>query len=283
VLDDGGRLPSGQTVEAFVAAVAHAQPLAIGINCGSGSEAMGPALVRLAAAVGPGCGVSCCPNAGLPDAEGRFPESEAAMAAVLSRYAASGLVSIVGGCCGTTPEYTRALVAATAASQPSSFGLRREEKAHGPPSSLLLSGLECVTVAPGIPLRVLRPSRSQRGFLRECALSGRWPDAVACVVALHIVRLLTSILLALSQLAKLGCSYPSLLPICHCRTLMRATQALLELPSNCALMLTQMTMALQAPCRLTGAIYRNTLMHHSCSHLCAHVWLIAVHRRCRLC
>jgi 5-methyltetrahydrofolate--homocysteine methyltransferase len=105
-----GRMLSGQTLEAFWVSVAHAKPLSVGINCAFGARAMQPhtaALARIA-----DCCISCHPSAGLPNPSGGYDEQPADTAGVLGELASSGLVNIVGGCCGTTPEHVRAIAMA---------------------------------------------------------------------------------------------------------------------------------------------------------------------------
>jgi 5-methyltetrahydrofolate--homocysteine methyltransferase len=105
-----GCLLSGQTLEAFWASVAHANPLSVGINCAFGARAMPPHAARLAQVAD--CCISCHPSAGLPDKFGGYDEIPADTAGALGRLASSGLVNIVGGCCGTTPDHVRAIVTA---------------------------------------------------------------------------------------------------------------------------------------------------------------------------
>jgi 5-methyltetrahydrofolate--homocysteine methyltransferase len=105
-----GCLLSGQTLEAFWASVAHVNPLSVGINCALGARAMPPHVAHLAQVAD--CSISCHPSAGLPDASAGYPEGPADTAAALGQLASSGLVNIVGGCCGTTPDHLRAIVAA---------------------------------------------------------------------------------------------------------------------------------------------------------------------------
>ncbi len=115
VTDASGRLLSGQTVSAFWLSVRHAQPLAVGLNCGLGAALMRPYLQELARAA-PDTFISCYPNAGLPNAmsDTGFDEAPADTSRVLGEFAAAGLVNIVGGCCGTTPEHIGAIHAAVA-------------------------------------------------------------------------------------------------------------------------------------------------------------------------
>ena len=109
VTDRAGRTLSGQTVEGFWNSVRHAHPLAVGINCALGADLMLPFARELAGLAD--CAISMYPNAGLPDplSPGGYAHSAEHMAAILREYAAEGLLNLVGGCCGTTPEYIRAI------------------------------------------------------------------------------------------------------------------------------------------------------------------------------
>jgi 5-methyltetrahydrofolate--homocysteine methyltransferase len=110
VSEPSGRLPSGQTLEAFWLSVADAAPLSVGINCAFGARPMPPRAAALAQIAD--CFTSCHPSAGLPDVFGVHDEQPADVARVLGSLAASGLVNIVGGCCGTSPEHVRAIATA---------------------------------------------------------------------------------------------------------------------------------------------------------------------------
>ncbi|WP_058834748.1 homocysteine S-methyltransferase family protein [Luteimonas abyssi] len=107
ITDASGRTLSGQTAEAFQVSLAHAQPLAIGLNCALGARDLRPHVEALAR-IAPSC-VSVHPNAGLPNAFGGYDETPEDMAEVLHEFAQSGLVNLVGGCCGTTPDHIRAI------------------------------------------------------------------------------------------------------------------------------------------------------------------------------
>ena len=110
VTDASGRILSGQTVTAFWYSVRHAQPLAIGLNCALGAALMRPYIQELNRAA-PDTFISCYPNAGLPNpmAETGFDETPDVTSRLLREFAAEGLVNIVGGCCGTTPEHISAI------------------------------------------------------------------------------------------------------------------------------------------------------------------------------
>jgi len=113
VTDASGRLLSGQTVTAFWASVRRAQPLAVGLNCALGAALMKPYIQELARAA-QGTYISCYPNAGLPNpmSETGFDETPEDTSRLLHGFAAEGLVNIVGGCCGTTPDHIAAIGAA---------------------------------------------------------------------------------------------------------------------------------------------------------------------------
>jgi 5-methyltetrahydrofolate--homocysteine methyltransferase len=110
VTDASGRILSGQTVTAFWYSVRHAQPLAIGLNCALGAALMRPYIQELNRAA-PDVFISCYPNAGLPNpmADTGFDETPDVTSRLLREFAAEGLVNIVGGCCGTTPEHITAI------------------------------------------------------------------------------------------------------------------------------------------------------------------------------
>lgn len=110
VTDASGRILSGQTVTAFWYSVRHAQPLAVGLNCALGAALMRPYIQELAKVAGDTF-ISCYPNAGLPNpmAETGFDEKPEDTSRLLRDFAAEGLVNIVGGCCGTTPEHIAAI------------------------------------------------------------------------------------------------------------------------------------------------------------------------------
>lgn len=112
VTDKSGRTLSGQTVEAFLTSVAHAQPLILGLNCALGPDEMEPHVEELSR-ISPYY-LSAYPNAGLPDplSETGFPETPETLAPKLGRWAKNGWLNLVGGCCGTTPEHIRAIAAA---------------------------------------------------------------------------------------------------------------------------------------------------------------------------
>ena len=119
VTDASGRVLSGQTVTAFWHSVRHAQPLAIGLNCALGAALMRPYIQELNR-VAPDTFISCYPNAGLPNpmSDTGFDETPEVTSRLLHEFAAEGLVNIVGGCCGTTPDHIGAIARAVGPLKP---------------------------------------------------------------------------------------------------------------------------------------------------------------------
>src|SRR6476661_5464802 len=138
ITDASGRTLSGQTTEAFWNSVGHGRPLSVGVNCALGAKALRQYVQELSR-IAP-CFVSTHPNAGLPNEFGQYDESPEYMAGVLREFAESGLVNLVGGCCGTTPAHIRAIAEAVAGLSP--------RVPASPPPRLRLSGLEPLTSGP---------------------------------------------------------------------------------------------------------------------------------------
>jgi 5-methyltetrahydrofolate--homocysteine methyltransferase len=139
ITDRSGRTLSGQTIDAFWASVEHAQPFSVGINCALGAADMRPYIAELAK-ICP-TWVTCYPNAGLPNAFGEYDEQPADTAAVLAEFARDGLVNMVGGCCGTTPEHIRAIATAMGGAPPRQLPASRNGFAQ-------FSGLERLVLRP---------------------------------------------------------------------------------------------------------------------------------------
>ncbi len=112
ITDASGRTLSGQTTEAFWNSIRHARPLVVGLNCALGAEQLRPYVQELSRVAD--TFVSVHPNAGLPNAFGEYDQAPEEMAAIVREFAESGLVNLVGGCCGTTPEHVGAVAAAVA-------------------------------------------------------------------------------------------------------------------------------------------------------------------------
>ena len=137
VSDRSGRTLTGQTLEAFYTSVKHYPILAFGLNCSLGAADMTP----LVEDMGRWCGsaVSCYPNAGLPNEMGGYDQAPEEMAQQVKEMASRGLVNIVGGCCGTTPDHIRAIASAVKGIKPRPITIVSAKP-------LTVSGLEAVTV-----------------------------------------------------------------------------------------------------------------------------------------
>ena len=141
ITDRSGRLLSGQTPGGFWNSVKHANPVTIGLNCALGAQEMRAHIAelgRLAETF-----VCAYPNAGLPNEFGYYDESPEFMAELLGEFAEAGLVNVVGGCCGTTPEHIHAIAKAVAGKKPRAI--------PDLPRQLRLSGLESFSLTPEIP------------------------------------------------------------------------------------------------------------------------------------
>ena len=140
ITDLSGRTLTGQTPEAFWHSVRHANPFAIGLNCALGAKELRPYVADLAGA----CDtlVSAHPNAGLPNEFGGYDETPETMAVMIGEFARSGLVNIVGGCCGTLPAHIKAFGEAVAGVVP--------RKIPQKPKFMRLSGLEPFTLTPDL-------------------------------------------------------------------------------------------------------------------------------------
>ena len=140
VSDTGGRTLSGQTLDAFLASVQHANIFSVGLNCSCGARQLIPFLEQLAARAP--YYISAYPNAGLPNSLGQYDQSPADMAHEVKEYIHEGLINIIGGCCGTTDAYIAEYPALIEGARP-----------HVPvrkPDCLWLSGLELLEVKPEI-------------------------------------------------------------------------------------------------------------------------------------
>lgn len=136
ITDLSGRTLTGQTTEAFWNSVSHAGPISVGLNCAFGAEQLRPyvqELSRVADTL-----ISAHPNAGLPNEFGEYDEAPETTAGFLAEWAEAGLVNILGGCCGTTPDHIKAIAAAVQEIPPREIPER--------PPRLRLSGLEAFEV-----------------------------------------------------------------------------------------------------------------------------------------
>ena len=132
ITDRSGRTLSGQTAEAFWNSVKHAKPFAIGFNCALGAELMRPHIAELSRVAD--TLVSAYPNAGLPNAMGQYDEQPHETAHELHEWAEHGLINILGGCCGTTPDHIAHVARAVAGVKPRQIPER--------PKAMRLAGLE---------------------------------------------------------------------------------------------------------------------------------------------
>lgn len=130
-----GTTLAGQNIEAFYISIEHLQPVSVGLNCATGPEFMRDHLRTLSGLAQ--CGVSCYPNAGLPDENGHYHESPQALASKLAAFAEAGWLNIAGGCCGTTPEHIRALAQTLKDIKP---------RGKAEPHTAAVSGIETVFV-----------------------------------------------------------------------------------------------------------------------------------------
>ena len=141
ITDLSGRTLSGQTPTAFWHSIRHARPFTVGLNCALGAAAMRPHLAELS---GVADTFTCAyPNAGLPNAFGKYDESPEFMAEQVEEFAREGLVNVVGGCCGSTPDHIAAIAEAVARHEPRAVPKLKPQ--------MRLSGLEPFTLTEEIP------------------------------------------------------------------------------------------------------------------------------------
>ncbi|MEE8212877.1 MAG: homocysteine S-methyltransferase family protein, partial [Acidiferrobacterales bacterium] len=138
ITDLSGRTLSGQTPEAFWNSVRHAKQIVVGLNCALGAKELRPYVDELSRVAD--THVSCHPNAGLPNEFGGYDDTPEYMATLLGEFSQSGLLNVVGGCCGTTPAHIRAIAEAVSAHPPRKLPVL--------PVRCRLSGLEAATIGP---------------------------------------------------------------------------------------------------------------------------------------
>jgi 5-methyltetrahydrofolate--homocysteine methyltransferase len=179
IVDKSGRTLSGQTVEAFYTSIEHARPLAVGINCSLGAAEMRPFLKELAGIAD--CYVHCYPNAGLPNAFGGYDQSPEEMAELLREFTTDGMVNLIGGCCGTTPDHIRSVAEAVSGLTPRP---KPDTATHYP----RFSGLETLVIRPESSFIVVGERTNVTGSakFRKLITEGNYPEAVS--VALQQVR-----------------------------------------------------------------------------------------------
>ena len=170
ITDLSGRTLSGQTPTAFWHSVRHADPITIGLNCALGAKEMRAHIAEIAKVAD--TLVCAYPNAGLPNEFGLYDESPEAMAALVGEFAASGLVNVVGGCCGTSPAHIAAVAKAVAGKAP------RDIPEIAP--AMRLSGLEPFTLTKDIPFVNVGERTNVTGSakFRKLITNGDYPAAL---------------------------------------------------------------------------------------------------------
>nr|PZN88277.1 MAG: methionine synthase [Acidobacteriota bacterium] len=181
ITDRSGRTLAGQTLDAFYIAVEHARPWAIGLNCALGAKQMRPYVTELARIAE--CWVSVYPNAGLPNAFGAYDEQPDETSRLLREFADDGLVNIVGGCCGTTPDHIAAIVRSVEGVRPRP---RPEPRPRG--GALRLSGLEPLIVDADASFQMIGERTNVTGSKKFERLIKQGLYAEAVDVALEQVR-----------------------------------------------------------------------------------------------
>jgi 5-methyltetrahydrofolate--homocysteine methyltransferase len=179
ITDRSGRTLSGQTIDAFWVSIAHARPFSVGVNCALGARDMRPYVQDLARVAT--CYVSCYPNAGLPNAFGEYDELPADTAGYLHEFATSGLLNIVGGCCGTTPDHIKAIGEAVTNVPPREFSRTQASYSQ-------FAGLETLTIRPDSNFQMIGERTNVTGSIRFARLIRASDYGAAAAVALEQVR-----------------------------------------------------------------------------------------------
>ncbi len=191
ITDRSGRTLSGQTIDAFWVSIAHARPFSVGINCALGARDMRPYVEELSRIAT--CYVSCYPNAGLPNAFGEYDEHPADTGGYLEEFATSGLVNIVGGCCGTTPEHIAVIARAVNAVPPRALRPGGDKSSAASVSAVVerftqFAGLERLTIRPDSNFQMIGERTNVTGSMRFARLIRAGNYAEAAGVALDQVR-----------------------------------------------------------------------------------------------
>ena len=202
ITDRSGRTLSGQTLDAFCVSIAHARPFCLGLNCALGAREMRPYVAELSRLTD--AFVICYPNAGLPNAFGHYDELPDETAALLSDFARSGFVNILGGCCGTTADHIRAIDAAVAGLPPRSTPnshllpsndererserLERSERSERQDRFTQYAGLETLTIRPDSNFLMIGERTNVTGSKRFARLIMGGAFSEALDVALVQVR-----------------------------------------------------------------------------------------------
>jgi 5-methyltetrahydrofolate--homocysteine methyltransferase len=178
ITDASGRVLSGQTVDAFWHSIRHANPISVGVNCSLGATDMRQHVAALSKLAD--CRVSAYPNAGLPNAFGEYDEEPDVTGDLVAEFATSGIVNIVGGCCGTTPDHIRAIaerVVGVAPRTPSE-----------PASTTFFSGLETLAITPESNFQMIGERTNVTGSARFRKLIKSEDYETALEVALDQAR-----------------------------------------------------------------------------------------------
>jgi 5-methyltetrahydrofolate--homocysteine methyltransferase len=177
--DLSGRNLSGQQIDAFWSTVEHAKPLSVGLNCGLGAAEVRPYVSELSEISD--TRVSCHPNAGLPNALGEYEQTPETMAGLLQEFAESGLVNVVGGCCGTDSEHIRAISVAVDGVPPRVIPELSERYTH-------FSGLENFVIRPDSNFVMIGERTNVTGSRRFANLIRNDDLSAALEVAFEQVR-----------------------------------------------------------------------------------------------
>jgi 5-methyltetrahydrofolate--homocysteine methyltransferase len=179
ITDKSGRILSGQTLDAFYTSIAHARPLSVGLNCGGGVTQIRSYMVELSQLVQGH--ISCYPNAGLPNTFGGYDETPEITSSLIREMAQAGLLNIVGGCCGTTPDHIRAIAQAVQ-------GLKPRPLPGSKPSMLRLAGLDTLTVRPESNFIMIGERTNVAGSRKFANLIKSGDFAAGLAIALDQVR-----------------------------------------------------------------------------------------------
>lgn len=173
IVDKSGRTLSGQTGDAFVISISHAQPMCIGLNCALGAVEMRPFIENIG--LNTKSFVICYPNAGLPNTFGEYDETPETTANHIKEFALDGLVNVVGGCCGTTPDHIRAIADTVATIKPRVPPLELYEGAQ------LLCGLEPTRITTNTNFVNIGERCNVAGSRKFCRLikNGNYEEALA--------------------------------------------------------------------------------------------------------
>jgi 5-methyltetrahydrofolate--homocysteine methyltransferase len=177
--DKSGRNLSGQTVDAFWNSIRHVKPISVGVNCGLGASESRPYIEELSRIAD--TYVSCHPNAGMPNALGGYDQTAETMSALMREFAESGLVNIIGACCGSGPEHIRQIAAAVEGLAPRRVPVASDRRTR-------FSGLETFTFSPEIPFVMVGERTNLTGSKKFEGLIKSGNFEAAAAVALEQVR-----------------------------------------------------------------------------------------------